>query len=437
MKRYYEVPCLLALVCVLFTSCLKSNEDELELSDEAAITQFTLGNLKQIDSSTATETTLTGSLYKMAIDQINNRIFNKDSLPVGTVVSETSATVTTRSSSVVAIRLLSDTTMFEFFNSGVAYDFSVPRTLRTYATDGSYYRDYIVTLNVKKSKGTAFWTAQADTTLMGNYTDMRLLNIDTTLVVLGSDGNKTELCRSTDKGKTWTKDETLVLDADAWKNAVVSGDSLFVLSDSQLKYTRDLNTWTALTNSWNLKQLVAADSKEIFALTADSLLKSAMAGTPDSWKDEQIDDALDLQTAKKQLAAKAIASVSFPYTALAKTDYVLMMGHDDTNTVAWRKISSYGKPENTGRWVSIPYQTNGYRLPKQDRLALLQNGASILAVGHDTPVYESTDQGITWRINTTFTLPKAMQAAAIDVQGVLWGISVDDGKATVWRGSQY
>jgi hypothetical protein len=210
-----------------------------------------------------------------------------------------------------------------------------------------------------------------------------------------------------------------------------------VLSNYQLYYTKDLKQWNNQANSWNLKQLVASDSKELFALTADSLLKSAMAGVPDVWKEELIDNSQTIQDIKKQLAVEAIASTSFPYTAMSKTDYVLMMGNNGTKTVAWRKISQYGNPDNTGKWVSIPYQDNAYRLPKQSRLALLRMGTVILAVGDNTPVYQSTDQGITWRINTTYTLPIAMQAATIDGQGILWGVSVNSGKGTVWQGSSY
>ena len=436
MKKYYYVPCLLASVCVFLSSCLKSDEEEIELSDEAAITAFTLGNLTQTDPSSGNKTTLSGSLYKMGIDQINFRIYNRDSLPIGTDISSVAATVTTKNSGYLSIRSLSDTTMFDMFSSSENYSFNTPRIFRVYATDASYYRDYKVTLNVKKAKGTSFWTSRGDTTLLGGFSNMRMLAIDTTLIILGSNGSATQLCISLNKGKNW-QEQSQEFDGDAWKNAVVSGDSLFVLSNNQLYYTKDLKQWNSLANSWNLKQLVASDSKELFALTADSLLKSAMAGVPDVWKEELIDNSQTIQDIKKQLAVEAIASTSFPYTAMLKTDYVLMMGNNGTRTVAWRKISQYGNPDNTGKWVSIPYQDNAYRLPKQSRLALLRMGTVILAVGDNTPVYQSTDQGITWRINTTYTLPIAMQAATIDGQGILWGVSVNSGKGTVWQGSSY
>ncbi len=437
MKRFFYVPCLLMVAGMLLSSCLKNEETEVTLYNDAAITSFTLGTLVQTNPQTGTKTNLTGSVYKMAIDQINFRIYNRDSLPVGTAIDSVFVTIATKNNGGVVIRTLNDTTLYDWYSSSVAIDFSNPRLFRVFATDGSYYRDYEVKLNVKKSSTTDFWTAQADTTLFGNFEKVRMLSLDTMLVALGSTSTATQVCLSLDKGKTWTL-ESQEFDAAACQNAVVSGDSIFVLSNNQLFISKNAKEWESKANSWGLSQLVGADTKELFALTADHELKAARTDDLDTWNTEQTDLSLTDSVAGSLLTLQDIACVSFPYTALPSADYVLLVGNDGTNTVVWRKISQYDNTGNTGRWVNIPAETvNHYLLPKQSPLSLVYKDSKVWAMGTNTSVYQSTDQGISWRINTNYTLPIAMLSTTIDDEGVLWGISVNEGIGKIWRGLSY
>ena len=76
-------------------------------------------------------------------------------------------------------------------------------------------------------------------------------------------------------------------------------------------------------------------------------------------------------------------------------------------------------------------------LPLQKRLSLTYTENSIMAFGSGKTVYQSTDQGISWRSNTTYALPIEMITVAADAKGTLWAISVADGKGKVWCGSKY
>ncbi len=434
MKRFFYVPCLLLAASMLLSSCLKDNSSEVSLYNDAAITAFTLGTMTQTDPKTGTKTTLTGSVYKMTIDQISYRIYNRDSLPVGTDVTSVLATLSALNSGGIAIRLLADTTRYEWYNSSVAIDFSSPRVFRIFSTDGTYYRDYQVNVNVKKTSSSDYWTAQSDTTLFGAYTNMRLLALDTMLVALGATTSATEVCLSLDKGKTWTK-QVQQFDASAYKNAVVTADSLYVLSNNQLFITKNATTWRSVANSGGISQLVSAGTKELFALTADHQLKASKTDQLSVWNVEQTDNSLTAEETARLLTLEDISYVRFPYTAIDNTDYILMVGNDGTNTVVWRKISQYDKTDNTGKWINIPAESvNNYLLPKQSPLSLVYAGSVIMAIGGTTTVYQSTDQGITWRTNTNYALPLAMLSATIDDDGVLWAISVNEGKGKIWRG---
>ena len=95
------------LVCV---SCLGDNETQTTYPEDAAITSFTLGTLKQYvttkakNGSDSTYTkSITGSNYKVYIDQINRKIYNPDSLPFGTDVKHVLCTVASKNSGTIAI----------------------------------------------------------------------------------------------------------------------------------------------------------------------------------------------------------------------------------------------------------------------------------------------------------------------------------------------
>ncbi len=435
MKRFFYVPCLLAIACTLLSSCLKNSDAEITLYDDAAITTFTLGTLKQTNPLTGTTTTLTGSVYKMGIDQINYTIYNRDSLPAGTKVDSVVVTVAAKNSGGIAIKLLNDT-LFEWYSSTAAIDFSSPRIFRVFATDGSYYRDYQVTLNMKKGTESASWTTRADSTLFGDFSHARMLAVDTALVVLGGVTDSTRLCVSRNQGLTWVKEPLdFKLDADAWKNAVVCDRSVYLLSNQRLYIWKEMKEWESIANEWNLQQLVAADSEELFAITNDHLLKSTRIDNLNGWTAEQIDNSLTTDSIQKLLTLQDIASVSFSYSPLPNTDYVLLVGNDGTNTVVWRKISQYQNTGNTGKWVNIPAEEINYNLlPKQSPLSLVYFDSKVLAMGTNTSVYQSVDQGIAWRANTNYTLPIAMMSVTIDKNGVQWGISVNEGIGKIWWG---
>jgi hypothetical protein len=435
MKKLRQMFCLLLTVCTL-SSCLTNDDNEVILYNDAAITAFTLGTLTQYEPGTSTVVaTLTGSNYKMAIDQINYRVFNRDSLPIGTAINNVLCSVTAAHSGGIAIQNL-DNDLFQWYSSSIPYDFSQkPRIFRIFATDGTYYRDYKVSINVSKAKTKDIWTAKADTTLLGSFTDMRLVALDTLLVVFGKKNGTTQVCISKNKGLTWESGRTFN-DTTVYSSAIVKNDTLFTLSKQQLYYTKNAEQWDSLANSWNLKQLVAAGTKELFALTNDSLLK-ASTDHGASWNPELVDSTLSTDSVKHMLALNAVSGVSFPFEPVKSSDYVLFVGNNGKQSVIWRKISQY-KNTKPDQWVNIPIgDYNKYPLPLQSRLSLTYGESSVLAFGSSTTVYQSTDQGISWRSNTTYALPAEMITVAADKKGTLWAISVADGKGKVWRGSKY
>ena len=422
------------LACTVFTSCLNSNEEEITLYNDAAITEMTLGNLIQRDPVTHASTVLTGSVY-----QIGYTISNRYSLPVGTVVNGITCTLSTKNSSGVIIRQLADTTNYDWYSSSLEIDFSQPRLFRVISTDGSYVRTYTVTLNVKKTATKTFWTTAGDTTLLGGFDNLRLMAVDTMLIAFGEQSGALTVCRSTNQGKSWKAlVPDVTLSADAWKNMVARNDTLFVLDSNTLLCSTDGEQWQQKgTGLMGLKQLVGVSTDELFAISTDSMMMVS-GDNGANWTADQTDSSLSTDSVKHLLGLRAIASTTFPYAPVNNADYVLLMGHDGTKTVVWRKISRRSEGTTTGQWVNIPAESlNKYALNKQDNLSLAYYDSKVLAFGTDTIVRQSADQGITWQENKTYALPDTVQTAVVDGKGVLWAIAKEGVKGKVLRGSVY
>ena len=90
----YVLISLLA-VSFAFASCLDSNNTDYTLTSDVAISSFSIGSIAMPDTLKNSQgndsivyDSVIGSDYKFAIDQQNNLIYNRDSLPVGTNVSK-------------------------------------------------------------------------------------------------------------------------------------------------------------------------------------------------------------------------------------------------------------------------------------------------------------------------------------------------------------
>ena len=164
MKRIFQVFFSMLVVALAFTSCLKSDNDTVTLYDDIAIMEFKLGTLNRYLHTTSSihtdsiyKVTYSASNYVMNIDQINHKIYNTDSLLVGTDISRVVCTVTTENSGVVYVKSLTSDSLTYLRSDSI--DFTEPRIFRVYASDGSCSRDYTVSLNVRTvEKGTFYWT---------------------------------------------------------------------------------------------------------------------------------------------------------------------------------------------------------------------------------------------------------------------------------------
>ena len=172
MKRIFQVLCGLLMTGMLLTSCLNSDDSTTTYYDDMAIMSFSLGTINRYSHTTTAagkdsvyKTTYAGSVYKMNIDQLNHKIYNTDSLPIGTDAKHVLCTVTTRNNAGVYVKSLTSDTLTYFRSGQDSVDFTQPRLFRVFANDGSGSRDYLVTLNLRtQNAGRLLWTQMPNET---------------------------------------------------------------------------------------------------------------------------------------------------------------------------------------------------------------------------------------------------------------------------------
>ncbi len=372
MKRFPIRLCALLACVVMLTSCLGNDDDNSSGYGDTAIISFTLGTLNRYTASVSTKTgndtiiktTVTGSTYKMTINQLSHDIFNPKELPVGTDVKHVVCTINTKNSGVVAIQSMTSDSL-RWYSSNDSIDFSQPRVFRVISSDGLAYRDYTVTLNVSATTGVSFaW----------------------------------ELAGTIDAGDITTK------------KLVARGDSI------------------SLTEA---DGTVGASAYEQYAFGDDGLLQSSR-DNGQTWQAESLDDDSALLPADGKTAC-----VNWAYAPADDTDYVLLVGtprqDDETSMRVWRKIVPQA---GGGQWVYMPFDdANHYPLPRQEWISMACYDGSVFAIGSDMVLRQSTDQGITWRQNSTYDLPASLTGDRVlmttDKQERLWLLT---STGQLWRG---
>ena len=370
----------------LTASCLSGSNNDVTLYSDAAITNFELGTLnhytEEVDDDgnvTTVNNTISGSAYDFHIDQVNHLIYNTDSLPCGTDIEHVPITVTTYNNGSVLIQSLEREDSLIWYNSSDSIDFSQPRKLFVYSSDGNGLSIYTVNVNVHQEEAGVF----------------------------------------------------------SWE-----------------KKTAEDYPWPPLNGQYwgpNIKKFIGYCLTEYYALSFDNkLMVSRDHGA--TWEEDLLDEDASM------LPTQDITFTSYPMDEVAEnTDYALLVGNRSTETypqesiaMVWRKIVDNGEYAPKGRWVYMGHLNDkSYALPRMENIAITSYADCVVAIGGKglggcylypyTNIYESRDNGITWKISTRFRLPNLEELSTENPQiqmtssgNYLWIHCANTNE--VWRG---
>ncbi len=189
-----------------------------------------------------------------------------------------------------------------------------------------------------------------------------------------------------------------------------------------------------------IKQLLGKSSYEAYAISEGGKVMHKATNATD-WTQDIADDHEDIAS----VPSTDIALVSYPMALADSMDYVLLAGTvSGTKTAVWRKIVDNRGKKATGNWTYLDRGSETqYLLPALTGLNLIRYDGVVLAFGGDfKQIYESRDNGITWKVSSRILMPSDFdysQAKKMlvktDADNYIWlYCDYADGSLHVWKG---
>ena len=373
---------MMLLTLVLATSCLSSGS-ETTLYSDAAISSFSLGNLNRYVKTTTSagkdtvyKKTITGSNYLFHIDQVNHRIYNTDSLPIGTDVSRVVCSISSASSSLVTIKDVDSDTV-RVYNSTDSIDFTTPREFLVYSSDGNGYTKYTINVNAHQEEEYKLTWQRMDDATPWPSTPNTQHQTPNTYQIIGSCSTETYALADDGRMMVWRETEG------QWVEDYLDEDRQLLPAQDFALVSYPMN----LADDTEYVVLVGNRSTELFP----------QEKTARVWR-------------------KIVDSGRF-----APQSHWTYMEHTDNSEMALPRLQN----------ISMVYYDDGL---------LVLGGAGIggATLTPWSQFYQSRDNGITWKYNKNYQLPSGFDYSAtkvvmtVDNNKYLWLFC--EGTGQVWRG---
>lgn len=444
MKRKFFAFIALITATLSLSSCLSSDDDlNVEYTHDTAITAFSLGTLDQWGKTkdgtkdSLYKAVVAGANYKFYIDQATRQIYNADSLPCGVRDTAILATISSKNSSPILLMDINKTdSVAGYYSSSDSINFSKPRKIRVYSSDYSAYAEYTVTVNVHKELPYEFkWHELAqNNSQLAAFSDLKAVACGDYIYVFGKTAKGTKVLRSAiNNGNAWSPIMMNVsLSSDAYQSAVALDGKLYIADGGKVYASADAAIWTKVSENADIRQLIGASSKYLYAYTAAGISVSKNQGA--SWEQEKLDtDAAYLPTQNISMNVAGVLSAK-------NVENVMLMGTrnkalNDTITT-WLRTVDYDENAEAGQWNYLEIENNkSGKMPLLDQVITCAADTGFVALGSNGKWYKSQDAGLTWTQDKKVALPGEFGTAGRfafcrDKQHYYWIIR----NGYVWRG---
>lgn len=443
MKIKFLPFAMLLSALFLLASCF-GEEEELVLSDNTAITAFSVNAGKQYVHTKAKDGSdsvyvkaVTLSAYKFQIDQLKGEIYNTDSLPVGIDARKLLCTISSSYSGALVIQSMTSDSI-DYFNSADSTDFSKPRVFYIYSNSAKYRRKYTIKVNIHREQADSMaWTAMPASETLRQMSAAKSVVCGGRLFVFGNAGGNT-VAVSTADGKSWRNavfsfNHTLA--ADAYNSVVVKDGYIYIADQGTVMRSSDADAWEVRAAAAGIKRLVAASRYRLYAYADDGRLM-ASADNGATWSVATVDADLSL------LPDTDVSGLCLPMKSNTDADRVMIVGKSQGSTAVWGKVDEKpdGSEEQSWNYYDVAGD-NTHRLPAFDTMtAFIYDGAVYTFGIKDSRLksYRSDDGCITWHEDTVIAPAAAISVVpgkytvAADSKNYIWVTSLASGE--VWRG---
>ena len=389
------------LATLMLGACDTTNDTVMDVSRDCIVSRVTVGTLNrtlQTVSSTGADSTyqvtVNGAMYPMFIDQLNNRIYNADSLPVGTDVTKVvfADFNVSGTASIKSLYTGKDT----IFTAKDSTDFSQPRTLTVHSADGSLTREYQIEIRVHREEADSFvWQKMNATPAspLTQFTQSHAVTANEKIYVYGNTGNGNSQCLEINpKAPVFDQLTATNLPLDI-RSVQYFQNTFYALSQGELVRSTDAaNQWTQAGVAQHFDALAGHSTDSLYAVSGQQLWASAN-GT--DWTLSTLD------TPNALPEVFSTTCVPSPLNSYAET--LVMVGTKQGAPVAWKHDIDL-RGDFTYPWMFIPQteELGKYSCPLLQQPTLLTYDHAALLFGLTTegkpaPFYISRDYGRTWK----------------------------------------
>lgn len=442
MKKLIYVLALLVVAAMGVTAC-HNNDDDVELTSQCYISSFKLGSVKRTMHTTSSlgvdstyTTTISASTLRMAIDHRAGTITNVDLLLRGAQLEKVPVTVTALGTVVYASA--ADTSSWKVYSSKDTVDFTQPVIFRVLANDGSGYRDYTATLQVREDEAEGYTWKQLDNISgMANMTSARLVATGSEPFLFTSDangqcyyGSLVFLKEYMGMPTSWQLSPCEGLDADCDVTTTVSYSNRFWMSSASGKlFVAYGPAFCGNSPAGSYWQEVAQPQKVRLVAASETALYGVIR-TEDGYTMVTSTDGESWSPMAVEGAGFNAPLAGLAYTQTNGNHRVLMLAdaYDDTTDAP---LFSWSLLEGSGEaWILFNDNNSKYALPRWQHPLLLTYNNWLMAMGasdrsgkHKTmyDIFISHDNGLNWKEDSYLSVPLALRGTTAPITATAYG----------------
>lgn len=374
---------------------------------------------------TVVVTKVSGAKYLLSIDQVNNRIFNVDSLPVNTDMKHGifSKVGTMQAISIKTLGSDKDT----LFVLKDTLDLSQPRELTVWGMNGMSKRVYTLDIRCHKEVADSFkWSKVAVAAPLKEAVAMRSFVKDNQLYAFADKAGKSVVLVAP-TAELENMESTVLNDVSA-ENVQSAGSAFYSLNSAgQLVRSEDGKTWEVVNDKIEFERLLAVNEHFVAAANENGIYTSKDGGAV--FEKDEIDEP-------HKIPLEECVGISLNDKDEKNTQTFLVFGRADGQYGMWMKNvidqSTFRFP-----WAYMDVA----HLPQlgMPQLVSYDNGITLVGKNEDeaySKIYHSKDGGMTWTTDG-WQFPHEMVApsaisVAVDAKDFVYLICSSTGE--IWRG---
>lgn len=432
----------------IITSCLSDGDIEYTPSQNAVITSFAIKDSiityydTQVDGKDTTlSTSVIGSKYPFIINQSEGRIYNPDSLPVGTDISKVVVDI-----SIDGYNVVIEAEEDSVWQAEDSLNFVNPIKFKVLSLANAYGRTYTAQINVHQQEPEEMTWQKMEGNFPNIQAQKAVLNNGNIYVFAEQEGQVAMTMTATSDGKSWTALQAIDIPSKAdYSSAMVWDNRFYILADNKL-YTSD----NAL--NWNLVETGQAISRLLANTDTEFSKKLIAADTENHFIESEDGISWNQYNALPEGFPKAQSSFA-SYTLDTNEDInriVLLERNEektDSLTTAWMML------DTDNEWIDMSCENKNYACPRLENAAMIHYNNRLYTFGGPgqrnttfqafSNFFQSEDNGISWiTIDEDMVFPETFDELYESAHGeysyivdenhfvwIMWGTIGE-----VWRG---